>query len=110
MMEFSKNALDIPKKIAVFPKMLTRISQRNGINEKGIKGVTLVFSGKKNQMNFCIQTVSKNLPFFLSCFYRQPTSENPLRAWKRMLPSVKPERNNQLRKNNEYQNVREKKI
>jgi hypothetical protein len=70
--------------------MLTKISQRNGINEKGVKGmlplgclphwgsegVILLVSGKniyllikkKNQMNFCIQIVSKTTPFSVMFF------------------------------------------
>jgi hypothetical protein len=88
MQEPLQNFSNLPKKIRVFPKRLPRISQRNGINEKGVKGmpplgclplwgsegVTLVVSGKnpspesKNQMNFCTNTVSKTPPFFIPTF------------------------------------------
>src|SRR5512137_2164376 len=44
---------------------------------------------QKNQMNFCIQTVSKITPFFNPTFLNRPHSEKPLRAWKRILPSFR---------------------
>jgi len=89
MQEPLQNFSNIPKKIRVFPKMLPRISQRNGINEKGVKGmlplgclplwgsegVTLIFSDNffntaKKSDEFLHPDCIKNNAFFLSCFFK----------------------------------------